>query len=149
MPFLLEKIDAQIAGWMEHYGHALHRYSLGVFFIWLGVLKTFGVSTATSLIAHVVYWGEPETMVPILGWWEVAIGICLLFRPLIRIALFLLAIRLPGSLLALILLPDICFFHVPYAPTPEGQYLIKDILLFSAALVIGGTVRIELEGRRL
>ena len=149
MPLTLEKIDALIAGWMEHYGHALHRYSLGIFFIWVGALKAYGVSTATSLIAHVVYWGEPKTILPILGWWEVAIGICLLYRPFIRIALCLLAIRLPGSVLALFVLPDICFVHFPFAPSLEGQYLIKDILLFSAAMVIGGTVRLERRDIRL
>lgn len=143
----LDMVDRQIAGWMERYGHMIHRVSLGVFFAWLGVLKTFGVSTATSLIAHVIYWGPPEVIVPIIGWWEITIGVCLIIRPLVRIALLLLVIRLPGSLLALLLLLDVCFVHVPYAPTLEGQYLIKDIMLFSAALVIGGTIRFEKDPR--
>jgi hypothetical protein len=29
----------------------------------------------------------------------------------------------------------------PYAPTLEGQYIIKNIVIVSAALVIGATVR--------
>jgi len=139
----LHRLDRQIIGWMERYSHLLHRVTLGVFFIWLGTLKTFGVSTATSLIAHVVYWGDPQFMVPILGWWEVAIGVCLVFRPLVRVALTLLLIRLPGTALALILLPEICFIDVPFVPTPEGQYLIKDMILIGAALVIGSTINKE------
>lgn len=139
----LDELDIRIAQWLERIGHIAHRVCLGVFFIWLGILKTFGVTTATSLIAKVVYWGDPETLVPLLGWWEVAIGVCILIRPLIRIALVLLVIRLPGTLLALVVLQDICFFQFPFAPTIEGQYLIKDAIILSAALIMGGTVRQE------
>ena len=55
-------------------------------------------------------------------------------------ALLLLAIRLPGTVLAFLLLPDVCFEHVPFVPTPEGQYLVKDIVILFAAAAIGGTV---------
>jgi 1-acyl-sn-glycerol-3-phosphate acyltransferase len=83
--------------------------------------------------------------VPILGWWEVAIGVCLLKRSWLRVALLLLAVRLPGTALALALHADTRFIEFPYAPSPEGQYLIKDLLRFGAAMVIGGTVRGENE----
>jgi uncharacterized membrane protein YphA (DoxX/SURF4 family) len=136
----LADIDRRIASWMARFGHPAHRVSLGVLFIWLGLLKQFGVETGTSLIARSVYWGPPDVMVPLLGWWEVAIGACLLFRPLIRVALLLLAVRLPGTALALVLHADATFDGSVLSPTPTGQFLIKDLMLFSAALVIGGTV---------
>ncbi len=79
-------------------------------------------------------------MVFVLGWWEVAIGLFLLVRPLLRAAIFLLALRLPGILLAFLLQTDVCFISFPFTPTPEGQYLIKDPALFFAALAIGGFV---------
>jgi hypothetical protein len=43
----------------------------------------------------------------------------------------------------LFLLPDVTFQagRVPYGPTMEGQYIIKNLLIISAALVIGGTLR--------
>lgn len=93
------------------------------------------------MIENTVYWFSPELFVPILGWWEVAIGAFLLFRPLIRISLFLLFLQMPGTLLPLILLPDICFTAFPYGLTLEGQYIIKNLVLISAAIVVGGTVR--------
>ena len=139
----LDEVDRIIAAWMERYGHMLHRVSLGCFFIWLGLLKQAGLKTTTSLLAHTVYWGSPDVMVPVLGVWECAIGVCLLFPRLIRVGLLLLLVRLPGTLLALVLLPEVCFVKIPFAPTPEGQYLIKDLMLFTAAIVIGGTVRTE------
>lgn len=143
----LDKLDSRLTLWMSRWGHLLHRISLAIVFIWFGGLKIFGLRTATSLLAHTIYWGTPDFWVPILGAWEVIIGAGLLYRPLLRLALLLLAVRLPGTLLALVLLPDICFEIVPWGPSLEGQYLVKDLLLFSAAMVIGGTVRIEKVGR--
>lgn len=37
--------------------------------------------------------------------------------------------------------PEEVFTRVPYAPTLEGQYIIKNIVLIAAGLVIGATVR--------
>jgi hypothetical protein len=48
---------------------------------------------------------------------------------------------MPGTVLPLFLLPDVCWVHAPYAPTLEGQYIIKNLVLISAGLVIGATVR--------
>lgn len=132
---------------MQTYGHISHRLALGLLFVWFGLLKPLGHETATSLLAHTVYWGSPEVIVPILGWWEVAIGVCLLFRPLIRLGLLMLTIRLPATLLAFILLPGVCFDGSLLVPTPEGQYLVKDVVLFTAAMIIGGTVRRERASR--
>ena len=139
----LRAVDLWIVAVFHRYGHVLHRVSLGGLFLWFGLLKPFGQKTTTSLLAHTVYWGEPDVVVPLLGWWEVAIGLCLIYRPFVRMALFLLAIRLPGTLLAFVLLPEVCFLQVPFVPTPEGQYLIKDVVILFAAIAIGGSVREE------
>ncbi len=136
----LHRIDRSIAGWMHRVGHPLHRVTLGIFFIWLGLLKQFGYATGSSLIASTIYFGSPEVMVPVLGWWEVAIGATLLHPATIRVSIALMAVRLPGTLLALLLKPDVCFEFFPLVPTPAGQYLIKDLMLFGAAMVIGSTV---------
>jgi uncharacterized membrane protein YkgB len=122
--------------WTVANAHSVHSVSLGVVFVWLGALKQFGHETATSLLAHTVYWGDPETMVRFLGAWEVAIGVGLLVPRLQRVAVALLIVRLPGTLLALVLQPEVTFVAAPLAPSPEGQYLIKDLALFGAALVI-------------
>ena len=79
----------------------------------------------------------------IIGWWEVAIGITFLFRRTIRLAIALLALQMVGTFMPLILLPAVTFQAglLPYGPTMEGQYIIKNLLIISAALVVGGTVR--------
>ncbi|MGD9092883.1 MAG: hypothetical protein PVF74_08535 [Anaerolineales bacterium] len=41
----------------------------------------------------------------------------------------------------LILFPSETFTRFPYAPTLEGHYIIKNLVLLSARLIVGGTVR--------
>lgn len=137
----LNALDLAITRFMRQWGHGLHRVLLGGLFIWFGLLKVFGHKSATSIIAETIYVGAPERVVPVLGIWEALIGLCLIYKPLLRVALLLLAIRLPGTLLALILKPDVCWTVTPLVPTIQGQYLIKDFILFAAAMVIGGAVR--------
>jgi uncharacterized membrane protein YkgB len=102
-----------------------------------------GHETSTSLLAHTIYWGAPETMVLVLGWWEVAIGVTMLYKPFVRIALFLLLLRIPGTILAFVRLPEVTFIEFPLVPIPEGQYLLKDLVLFFAAMSIGASPRRE------
>jgi uncharacterized membrane protein YkgB len=125
---------------MRSHGVTLLRYSVAIVFVWFGLLKPLGVSPARELVERTVYWVDPQWFIPCLGWWEVLIGVCMLSRPLIRAAIALLALQMPGTFLPLVLLPDVCFVHVPWAPTLEGQYIIKNLVLISAAIVIGGTV---------
>ena len=139
----INRMDAAIAGWMDRYGLLLLRISLAVVFIWFGALKPFRISPADQLIERTVYWFDPDVFIPILGAWEVAIGVCLLIpnRLMTRLGLLLLFLQMPGTFLPLVLLPDICFTHVPWAPTLEGQYIIKNLVLISAGIVVGGAVR--------
>ncbi|MFN0132281.1 MAG: hypothetical protein ACKVW3_07105 [Phycisphaerales bacterium] len=134
-------MDQEIASWMRSHGVTFLRFSVAIVFIWFGLLKPLGASPASDLVERTVYWVDPKWFIPFLGWWEVLIGVCMLWRPLIRASIALLAVQMPGTFLPLVLLPQVCFVHVPWAPTLEGQYIIKNLVLISAAIVIGGTVR--------
>jgi uncharacterized membrane protein YkgB len=119
---------------------------LGIIFIWFGVLKPLGLSAAEPLVIATVRWlplFDAEVWVNIIGWWEVVIGVTFFFRKTIRVAIALLALQMVGTFMPLILLPEVTFQagHLPYGPTMEGQYIIKNLLILSAALVVGGTVR--------
>lgn len=137
----IDRLDARIADWMYSNGRFFLRISLALIFIWFGALKPFGLSPAQELLRKTVYFFDPEVFVPILGWWEVLIGLCLLFRPLIHLALLLLFVQMPGTALPLVILPEVCFQENPLILTLEGQYIVKNLILISAAIVIGGTVR--------
>lgn len=138
---ILDRADRRISAWMAAHGIQLLRWSVAIVFIWFGALKPLGLSPAADMVARTVYWVDPAWFVPFLGWWEVAIGVGLLIRPLLRVAILLLFLQMPGTILPLFILPAVCWTHAPYAPTLEGQYIIKNLVLISAALVVGGTVR--------
>jgi uncharacterized membrane protein YkgB len=137
-----QEIDRHIAGFMTKYGVVALRWAVGLVFIWFGALKLFpGVSPAEELVKNTVYWFDPDWFFPLLGVWEVVIGLFLLIRPLIRVAIFLLFLQMPGTFIPLVLLPEACFTDFPFGLTLEGQYIIKNLVIISAALVVGGTVR--------
>src|SRR6056297_3672646 len=146
MKHLFDTIDRRIAGFMNKIGLPALRISLGIIFVWFGILKTIGLSPAEGLVLDTVNWMpifSANVWLIIIGWWEVVIGICFLFKPTLRIAIGLLAMQMAGTLLPLFILTEITFQagHLPYAPTMEGQYIIKNLLIISAAIVVGGSVR--------
>src|SRR3989338_5416171 len=95
------KIDEAIAHWMYCYGRFFLRISLAVIFMWFGALKIVRISPAEDLVARTVYWFDPDVFIPILGWWEVLIGVCLFFKTLIRTAILPLFLQMPGTALPL------------------------------------------------
>lgn len=139
----MRDIDRWILDVLRKHAHRLHRITVGLLFVWFGLLKPLGHTTTTAILAKAIYWGDPATVTQLLGWWEVAIGACLLVRPWLRAAVALMVLRVPGILLAFVLEPEILFVDVPFAPTPEGQYLIKDLLLFIAALAMAAFIPVE------
>ena len=141
-----DRVDREIARQMDRLGIPTLRVALGVVFVWFGGLKVIGGSPAAELVADTVYLVSPEAFVPILGVWEVLIGLCLLYRPLIRVGILLLFLQMPGTFLPVILLPDVVFATFPHELTVEGQYIIKNLVIIGAALVVGGTVRTHGDG---
>ena len=138
----INDLDILITDFMSRWGITLLRYSIGIIYIWFGILKPFGLSPAQELVENTVYWfSNPSDFVPILGWWEVIIGITMCIKPLIRFSIFLLFIQMPGTFLPLVLLPEVCFTNFPFGLTTEGQYIIKNLIIISAAIVVGSTVR--------
>lgn len=142
----LDRIDRSIAAFMRRWSVPALRFSLAVIFIWFGVLKPLGLSPAAPLVKSTVAWMpffSADTWVAIIGWWEVAIGVTFLFHKTLRIAIALLAMQMVGTFLPLFVAPGVTFQpgRFPYAPTLEGQYIVKNLLIISGALVVGGTVR--------
>ncbi|MDP9201422.1 MAG: DoxX family protein [Gemmatimonadota bacterium] len=143
----LDVLDARITNWMARYGLPLLRISLGIVFLWFGALKIFpGLSPAHDLAARTIEklsFGTVHATVsiPILATWECLIGLGLLFGIFMRATLLLLAVQMAGTLMPLVLFQSEVFTRIPYAPTLEGQYIIKNAVLISAAIVLGATVR--------
>ncbi|WP_123624351.1 DoxX family protein [Halorubrum sp. CSM-61] len=141
-----DRVDREITRQMNRLGIPALRVALGIVFVWFGGLKVIGGSPAADLVAATVYVVPAELFVPILGVWEVLIGLCLLYRPLIRVGILLLFLQMPGTFLPIVLLPEVVFVTFPHELTVEGQYIIKNLVIIGAAIVVGGTVR-EGEGK--
>jgi len=139
---VFNRIDQRLVGFMTLYGLRLIRLSLAVIFIWFGWLKVIGRSPVAYLVENTVYWVPPKFFVPFLGVWEITIGLGLLFHFALRLTLFLFWLQLTGTFLVLILRPDIAFQGGnPLFLTTEGEFVIKNLVLISAGLVIGSTVK--------
>ena len=142
-----ERVDVEITKWMARYGVVLLRISLGIIFFWFGFLKFFpGMSPAEDLavrtISKLSFDLIPENVsILILATWECLIGLGLLSGKFLRATLLLLLLQMIGAASPILIFPQEVFTAIPYAPTLEGQYIIKNLVLISAGLVIGGTVR--------
>lgn len=144
---LFDRTDARITEWMARHGIVLTRIALGVVFLWFGALKFFpGLSPAQDLATRtisVMTFGlvPPSVSLPVLALWECLIGIGLISGAFLRSTLLLLFVQMSGTLLPIVFFPSEVFHRVPYAPTLEGQYIIKNLVLIAAGLVIGATAR--------
>ena len=132
---------------MAAHGLTVLRLAIGVVFLWFGALKLVpGASPAEDLAARTIErltFGivPPDVALPVLAVWEVAIGIGLLIGRWMRAVLLLLFVQMLGTITPLFLFPSETFTTFPLAPTLEGQYNIKHIVIVSAAIVLGATVR--------
>lgn len=141
------RFDAVLTRWMADSGVRLLRISVGIVFLWFGVLKFFpGFSPASDLAAQTIQsltFGviPPGIALLILATWESLIGLGLILGLFLRMTLLLLWTQMLGTITPLFLFPGLAFTRIPFVPTLEGQYIIKNIVLISAGLVIGATVR--------
>jgi uncharacterized membrane protein YkgB len=133
-----EHADAWLRPFLARIGFPLLRISLGAVFLWFGLLKILDVSPVSGLVAKTIYWFDPDVVVPTLGAVEVFVGLCLLAGRLMRVALPVLVLQMAGTFLVLVLLPDIAFRDGnPLLLTVEGEFVVKNLVLLSAGLVIG------------
>jgi uncharacterized membrane protein YphA (DoxX/SURF4 family) len=102
-------VEPTVAEYMRRFGTPPLRISLGVVFVWFGALKVAGGSPVAELVANPVYVVPPALFVPVLGVWEILVGLCLLYRPLSRAGILLLFLQMPGTFLPIVLLPGVVF----------------------------------------
>jgi uncharacterized membrane protein YkgB len=146
-PGWFDRIDRRITEAMADHGLTLLRLAIGIVFFWFGVLKYFpGASPAEQLAGRTIETLSgglvpSATALPILATWEVAIGIGLVIGRWMRAVLLLLFVQMLGTITPLFLFPSETFTIFPVAPTLEGQYIIKNVVIVSAAIVLGATVR--------
>ena len=144
---LLNRIDVQVTSRMAQYGVRLLSISIGVVFFWFGALKFFpGLSPAQDLATKTITMLTvglipPNVSIVVLATWECVVGLGLILGMFMRATLLLLFLQMLGTVTPLFFFPQEVFTRIPYVPNLEGQYIIKNVVLISAGLVIGATVR--------
>ena len=139
--------DIAITRWMSARGLTLLRLSIGIIFFWFGFLKYFeGLSPAEDIAVRTIStmtFGLIGDKVILYGLatWEVLIGVGLIFKIFLRETLLLLYVQMLGTFMPVFLFPGEVFHVFPISFTLEGQYIVKNIVLLSAGIVLGATVR--------
>lgn len=139
----LAQIDQRVVTWLAQNSLTLLRVSIGIVFVWFGALKLVpGLSPAEPLIRSAM------SFVPLMDYFllfvaalEIVIGLGFITGKFMRVTVILLLMQMAGAMSPVILSPDRIWNVFPHVLTLEGQYVIKDIILISAGLVIGSTVR--------
>jgi len=143
-----EQVEERVHGVLVRHSITALRVTVGAVFLGFGMLKFFpGVSPAQDLSIKtidlltfgLVPWRAGLVVIATL---ECFIGICLLANRWMRLAVWLLAVEFIGILAPLVLLPGRLFSGPHDAPTLEGQYVLKDIILVAAGMaIVAGTFR--------
>jgi uncharacterized membrane protein YkgB len=143
-----EQVEEKLHGALVRHSITALRLSVGAVFLGFGALKFFpGVSPAQGLSIKtielltfgLVPWRAGLVAIAAL---ECFIGVCLLAKRWMRLAVWLLAIEFVGILAPLVLLTARLFSGPHHAPTLEGQYVLKDFILVAAGMAIAaGTFR--------
>ena len=138
----LDRVDAGVAGLMEVYGITILRVAVAIVFIWFGALKVAGQSPVEDLVTDTVYWVDADFFVTFLGIWEIAIGIGLLLGVALRLVLLLFFTQMLGTFLTVVIHPGVVFDDSnPLLLTVTGEFIVKNLVLIAAGIVIGSTVR--------
>lgn len=139
----IASVESSIYDWMARNGVLLLRLSIGIIFFWFGLQKFFpGISSAEDIATRtieVVTFGlvsHPVSM-PLLATWEVLIGLGFLTGKYLRATIVLLYLQMAGTITPLFIFPEETFYMIPFVPTIEGQYIIKNIVFITGAMVIG------------
>ena len=137
-----DKFDSQITHWMAAHGLTLLRISVGVIFFWFGALKLVpGASPAEPLIRDSLPFLPMSLFIPFLAVWEMVVGLGFISGKFMRATILLMFLQMVGAASPIVLNASAVFARFPFVLTLEGQYIIKNLVLISAALVIGATVR--------
>ena len=136
---LLFELDNLLLTSLRRWSITALRLALGAVFLWFGALKLFANSPVTSLIRETYTFLPVSIFILVLGVWEMLIGIGIIFKRALRCVLILVTIHLVGTFTAIWFKPGLFFVQgVPFCLTVDGEFVMKNLVLITAALVIAG-----------
>lgn len=131
------RFDALLVRALRRVSPLLLRATMGLIFIWFGLLKFTDDGPVGDLVANTVPWFDRHWFVPALGAVEVALGLALLLGRLLGAVVVILVGHMTGTFLVFVMQPEVAFQHGnPFMLTTEGEFVAKNIVLIAAALVV-------------
>ncbi|MER6807215.1 DoxX family membrane protein [Streptomyces sp. NPDC000678] len=127
---------------VQRRGPGLLRVCVGTVFLWFGVLKFFPAASPAERVAVRAAMKLTFDLLPsdvvlrVLAASEMAIGLGLVTGVLLRVVLVGFFAHMAGVFSALLLLPEEMWQGDAPIPTLEGQYIIKNVVLVAACLVV-------------
>ena len=134
---LVADLERRTVAVLRRVGITLLRISLGVVFVWFGALKVAGVSPVRDLLAATLPFVDADLSVPALGVVEIVIGLALAVGRLPRVTLLVLTGHLAGTFLTFLTASELMWQGAnPLALTADGEFVVKNVVLISAALLL-------------
>lgn len=134
------RAEKRLSQFLQKKAPRLLCFAYALIYLWYGILKVAGISPVEELVERATSWIFTHEFVVTLGIWEICIGLFLICPRLRRWGLWLLFLQFPGTFMPLITNPEDCFTLIPFGLTLEGQYIFKNLILFSGGLVLIGTL---------
>jgi uncharacterized membrane protein YkgB len=136
-----ERVDSAVIGFLRRHAETALRLALATVFIWFGALKVIDRSPVAELVADTIAYLPASFIVPALGSVEVAIGVGLLLGVGLRLVLLLFILQMAGTFLVFVTQPGAAFQSGnPLLLTTLGEFVVKNLVLMAAGLVIGSRV---------
>ena len=140
MNLRLEKFDGKVIKILRKYSDEISRGALFIIFVWFGFLKTIGLSPAAELVVALMNETflnglSPDMFLIGFGWFEVLIGIMILFPRVERFTFLFMGFHMMTTVMPLFLLTEVAWY-APFVPTLVGQYIIKNLALISVGLLL-------------
>lgn len=116
--------------------------SIGIVYLWFGLLKFFpDVSPAEELAKNTINqltFGliPSDISYYTLAIWETLIGAFLILGFFKRIVIIFALVHMVFTFTPLVLFPDISFNNTPFSFTIIGQYIVKNIIIVSALVLL-------------
>lgn len=136
-------IERTFLAFVDEHSLTMLRYSMVIVYIWFGLLTVTGTSATAGLIADIFPFIPRTAFLVGLGGLEIAVGLALLSRRTLRLAVVLLGAHAAVVMLPLVVLPGQTFSYFPYGPSFEGVYIIKDWVLLGGAMTVAGSLGSE------
>ena len=120
----------------------LMRLSLGIIFVWYGMLKFFptlspaedlAIKTIDIMFFHLL---DETLSIKLLAILEVGIGLGFLSGFYTKVVTIIFLSHMVCTFAPLFILPELSFNQAPYAFTLVGQYIVKNIVFILVGVLI-------------